>query len=86
MSECVVDIIYWIWSSFLPFPYINNNWKKQNKQLESTENVAVTTEQIKTGEKKSQTEIQRNTKKWKKSEGSFIILIAINLVIVAVQP
>lgn len=66
MSECVVDIIYWIWSSFLPFPYINNNWKKQNKQLESTENVAVTTEQIKTGEKKSQTEIQRNTKKVKK--------------------
>lgn len=40
--------------------------KKQNKQLESTENVAVTTEQIKTGEKKSQTEIQRNTKKVKK--------------------
>lgn len=29
MSECVVDIIYWIWSSFLPFPYINNNWKNK---------------------------------------------------------
>jgi hypothetical protein len=86
MSECVVDIIYWIWSSFLPFPYINNNWKKQKKTTGIDRKCCSYNWTNKNGRKEIPDRNSEKYKKVKKREGSFIILIAINLVIVAVQP